>query len=84
MRNVLRMVIALFVTMTIILILNGVIWWSIGSLFVWAFDIAYIWTFAKGFVVGLILFMLAPVNIKFNSDDLIKKISKEEGGDNIE
>ena len=85
MSNVLKVIIAIILALAIALLGNGLIWWGVGALFIWAFDIAYTWTFAKGFAVGLVLFVASPVKIKFNTNDFIKEIIGEaEGGDDIE
>lgn len=84
MSNIVKVMIAVILALTIALLGNGLIWWGLGSLFIWAFEIPYVWSFAKGFVIGLILLMASPVKIKFNTEDLIKGLFDNEGDGDLD
>ena len=83
--NVLQINMIAILALTIVLLGNGLIWWGVGALFISAFNIPYVWTFAKGFALGLVLFMASPAKIKISANDFIEKVTKKtEEEDDIE
>jgi hypothetical protein len=47
----------------ILILLNSLLWWGVGSLFISAFNIPYTWSFLKSLALTLVLYMLKPIKI---------------------
>ena len=60
MKGILVVLLAILIV-AIAFILNGLVFWGIGSLVCVVFEINYNWTFLHGFVTGLVLFILSGI-----------------------
>ena len=49
-----------------VLLANGAIWWGVGNLVIYTFKLSYTWSYLQGLCIGIITFLISPINLKIN------------------
>lgn len=64
------LVLIVIFALCVVLIANGAIWWGIGNLIIYTFKLSYTWSYLQGFCIGIITFLISPINLKIDVPEI--------------